>query len=194
MPEQLSFTGFDAVRRPTDRVFFAIFPDVDAAAHIAQRARHLRGEHGLKGKPLATERFHVTLHHLGDYVGLPQDIVAAAGEAAANVAFPPFDIVFDRAVSFSGRPHSQPFVLRGGEGVTALIAFQQALGAAMTKAGLGRSAAPHYTPHVTLLYDARCVAELGVESIGWTAHEFVLVHSLLGQTRHIPLARWRLRG
>jgi 2'-5' RNA ligase len=47
---------------------------------------------------------------------------------------------------------------------------------------------------MTLLYDDRSVAEQAVETIGWTAREFVLVHSLLGQTRHIPLGRWPLRG
>lgn len=194
MSEQLSFAGFDASQRPTDRVFFAIFPDVEAAARIAQIVQHLRDEHGLKGKPLATERFHVTLHHLGDYVGLPQDIVATAGEAGASMAFPPFGVGFDRAVSFFGKSRSRPFVLRGSDGVAALIAFQRALGAAMMQAGLGCSAAAQYTPHVTLLYDDRSIAEMGVETIGWTAHEFVLVHSLLGQTRHVPLARWQLRG
>lgn len=194
MSEQLSFTGFGAVARPTDRVFFAIFPDVDAAAQIARLARHQGSEHGLKGRPLATDRFHVTLHHLGDYVGLPGDVVAAASRAAATVAFPPFEIVLDRVVSFFGRPRSRPLVLRGGDGVAALIGFQQALGAAMAKAGLGRWAASHYTPHVTLLYDDHHVAEVGVETIGWTAREFVLVHSLLGRTRHVPLARWRLHG
>jgi 2'-5' RNA ligase len=194
MPEQLEFTGFGAAERPTDRVFLALFPDVDVAMHMARTSRHLCVEHGLKGKPLATERFHVTLHHLGDYVGLPRDVVAAAGEAAATVAFPPFDIVFDRAVSFIGRSRSRPFVLRGGDGVATLITFQKALGLAITKAGLGRWVTPHYTPHVTLLYDDRRLPEQTVETIGWTAQEFVLVHSLLGRTRHVPLARWQLRG
>lgn len=118
-------------------MFFAIQPDAAAAAHMAQLTQHLRSEHGLTGEPLAKERFHVTLHHLGDYVGLPQGIVAAASEAAATVTLPPFDIVFDRAVSFFGRTGSQPFVLRGGDGVAALITFQRALGVAITRAGLG---------------------------------------------------------
>jgi len=194
MPEQLAFTGFGTTQRPTDRVFLAIFPDVDAAAHMARLARHVCSEHGLKGKPLAAERFHVTLLHLGDYVGLPREVVAAASEAAANVTFPPFEIVFDRVVSFVGRPRSRPFVLRGGDGVAALIAFQKTLGSAIAIAGLGCWVTPHYTPHVTLLYDDRRVSEQTVETIGWTAQEFVLVHSLLGKTRHVPLARWRLRG
>jgi len=47
---------------------------------------------------------------------------------------------------------------------------------------------------VTLLYDDVLVQERAVEPIRWTVSEFVLVHSLLGQTRHIPLARWSLGG
>jgi len=191
-PEQLSLSGFEPTP-PTDRFFFAIFPSADAAERIAQLAQQLRGKRGLTGKPLATERFHITLHHLGDYVGLPQGIVDAAKEAAASVVMPPFDVAFDHAVSFLGRPRARPFVLRGGDGVAALMEFQQTLGTAMTKAGLGRWVPPHYTPHVTLLYDDRVVDEQAVASAGWTVHEFVLVRSLLGRAEHIPLERWPLR-
>lgn len=194
MPEQLSFAGIDAAPQPTDRVFFAIFPDARASARVTARMRQLRGQHGLTGRPLAMERLHVTLFHLGDYVGLPQRVVAAASEAAAAVAFPRFNIVFDRAMSFAGISHSQPFVLRGGDGLAALMEFQRALGAEIKKAGLWRKADAHFTPHVTLLYDSRCVTEQIIEPVSWTVTEFVLVHSLLGRTRHIPLARWLLRG
>ena len=194
MPEQLSFAELDIAQRPTDRVFFAIFPNADTAASIALLAQHLRAKHGLKGKVLATKGFHITLHHLGDYLGLPQGVVAKAGEAATAVAMPRFDVAFDRAESFSGKPGNRPFVLRGGDGVAALMAFQEILGTAMKKSGLGRWVAPHYTPHMTLLYDDRSVAAQAVATVAWTACEFVLVHSRLGRTAHIPLARWPLRG
>ena len=196
MPEQSSLPGFGAVpQQPTDRLFFAIFPDANASARIAQLAQQLRGEHELHGRPLAPERFHVTLHHLGDYAGVPRDVVAMADKAATAVTtMAPFEVAFDRVASFSSAPRNRPFVLRGGDGVAALMEFQQALGMAMKKAGLGRWAKPGYTPHVTLLYDDRSVAEQAVETISWTAREFVLVHSLLGQTRHVALARWPLRG
>ncbi len=194
MPGQSSLPGFDAAPRAMDRLFFAIFPDADSAQRIARLAQQLRGEHDLKGRPLALDRFHVTLHHLGDYMGVPPDVVAMAGAAAAAVLMPPFEVVFDRAASFSSTPRNRPFVLRGGDGLAALMAFQQALGMAMKKTGLGHWAKPGYTPHVTLLYDDRCVAERAVETISWTAREFVLVHSQLGQSRHVPLLRWPLSG
>ncbi|OOG39847.1 2'-5' RNA ligase family protein [Polaromonas sp. A23] len=184
--------GFDASPHLTDRLFFAIFPDAGTATQIAGLAQQLREEHGLRGKPLKTERFHVTLHHLGDYAGLPQDLVDVACAAAASIAAAPFDVTFDRAASFSTAPRNRPFVLRGGDGVASLIAFQQTLGDALKKTVLGRWAKPAYTPHVTLLYDDRGVPEQPVPAVSWTASEFVLIHSLIGQTLHVPLARWPL--
>ena len=195
MLDQRSFTGNDGLpqRHPTDRLFFAIFPDARAAAHIARLTHELRVHHGLKGKPPATERFHVSLHHVGDYAGLPQDIASVARDVASTVAMPPFTVAFNSAASFRGKPDNQPFVLRGDDGVVGLLALQQRLGSAMAKAGLGRSA-PHYTPHVTLLYGDRSVAEQAVEPIVWPVREFVLVHSLLGRSHYVPLARFPLRG
>jgi 2'-5' RNA ligase len=192
-PEQLSPVGINAARQPMEGLFFAIFPDADAAARLAQLAQRLRAEHGLRGHPLKTERFHVTLHHLGDHAGLQHDIVAAASKAAATIAMPPFELAFDRVMSFD-RPRNLPLVLRGGDGLAALTEFQLVLGTAMKKAGLGRWVKPSYTPHATLLYDDRHVGEQPVGTIAWTAHEFVLMRSLLGQTRHVPLARWLLNG
>ena len=185
--------GFDGVPTPTDRLFFAIYPNADAAARIARLARSLRDEHRLRGKPLAIKRLHVTLLHLGDYPGLPQDILAAASQAAATVAMPPFQVSFDRASSFR-RPRKLPFVLRAGDDVATLMAFHRTLVTAMTQVGLGCREEPHYTPHVTLLYDDHWVADEPVETIAWTVREFVLVDSLIGQGRHVPLARWSLRG
>lgn len=192
MPEQLAFPSLDPA--PTDRLFFAIFPDAPAARCTAETAGRLSDQHGLTGRPLAPRRFHVSLHCLGDYAGVPNDIVAKAREAAANLAATPFGLMFDLAGSFAGQRRKLPLVLRSGDSPLPLIAFQRALGEAMARNGLGRFVSPLYTPHMTLLYDARYVEPRPVEPVGWTVREFVLVRSLLGLTMHIPLARFRLRG
>lgn len=194
MPRQSVLPGFDAAPQLTDRLFFAIFPNAGAAAQIATLAQQLREKNGLSGKPLKTERFHVTLHHLGDYAGLPKDLVEVACAAAAGIRAAPFNVTFDRAASFSTAPRNRPFVLRGDDGVVPLITFQQTLGDALKKTVLGRWAKPAYTPHVTLLYDDRSVPEQTVPAVSWTASEFVLIHSLIGQTLHVPLGRWPLRA
>jgi 2'-5' RNA ligase len=193
MLEQFSLSGFDAIPKPTDRLFFAIFPDAAAAARIARLAQRLRSEHGLEASPLGTERFHITLHHLGDYAGLPQGVVADAIRAAATIAMPQFEVTFDRALSFHGRSGNRPLVLRGCDGLVTLEAFHGVLGAALYKAGLtGGRARSRYIPHVTLLYDDFLILERPIETVTWTVRDFVLVHSLLGRTVHLPLARWPL--
>jgi len=192
MSVQRSLPRCEPPPRLTDRLFFAIFPHPATAGHIAQLARRLRSEYALKGQPLETQRFHVTLHYLGSYAGLPQDIVAKASAAAQAVAIPQFDVAFDHAASFSRKRRDSPFVLLGEDGVAALIAFQQALGVTLEHAGFEGLVKSHYTPHLTLLYGDHAVASQPVETIRWSVSEFVLVHSLLGQTQYLRLARWPL--
>jgi 2'-5' RNA ligase len=185
------FSLFDA-QPATDRLFFAIFPDPATAADIARQAGVFRAAHQLNGRLLSPERFHITLHHLGDHAGVRRDIVAMAGEAAEAITIAPFEVAFDRAASFHNGGNN-PFVLQGGEGLEALKAFQRDLGLAMARAGLGKLADKSFTPHVTLLYDRRLVAEQAIAPIRWTAGSFTLVHSLLGRTEHVALGNWPLR-
>ena len=195
MTGQSSFPGFEEAK-PTDRLFLALFPPPETALEIAGLAARLRSDHALRGRPLEAARFHITLNHLGDYAGLPPDVVRRAGVAAAKAAAAtqPFTVTFDRAESFASMPRNRPLVLRGGEGLSALMAFHQTLGMALRKNNLGQWAKPGYTPHVTLLYDDKLLGSTPVAPVAWTAGEVVLVHSLLGETRHVHLARWPLSG
>jgi len=107
---------------------------------------------------------------------------------------PSLTLRFDRVASFDRKRRKRPLVLLSGDEATPLVRMRDALGEAMVAAGLERWVSPHFTPHVTLLYDDRRLAERAVEPIGWTAHEFVLMRSVLGQTRHMALGRWPLCG
>lgn len=188
MRAQHSFFGFEAPR--ADGLFFALLPDAKDASRLATTAQQLSIRHSLRGRPFARERLHISLLGFGAHAGLPQELVDGATKAASTIAMAPFDVTFDRTMSFLGRP--RPLVLCGGDGVAELIAFQRTLGAAIQESGLGR-VKPQYTPHVTLLYDERGIEEHMIEPVSWTVREFVLVHSLRGQSKYIPLGRWPLR-
>lgn len=175
-----------AVQR-LDGLFFSIFPDPAAAVRIANTAKHFRRAYGLKGAPLLTDRFHVTVQGLGSYDGLPRSIVAKAIEAGAAVMSRPFEVAFDRVTRFAG---SDALVLCGGDGVDGIVMFHHTLGVAMRTSGL--SAGWQFTPHITLLYDGRRIEEQFIEPVRWMVRDFVLVHSLRGRTKHIPLERWHL--
>ncbi|MGB9367675.1 MAG: 2'-5' RNA ligase family protein [Xanthobacteraceae bacterium] len=187
MRAQHSCFGFEAPA--TDGLFFALFPDESAAAQLTRTAQQLCIRHRLDARPFAPERFHVSLLGFGAHAGLPPDLVAGVAEAAAAIAAAPFEVAFDRAVSFLGRP--RPLVLCSEDDIPDLIAFQRSLGHAIQKRGLGR-AKPQYTPHVTILYDERAIEDHAIEPVRWTVRDFVLVHSLRGKSRYDILGRWPL--
>lgn len=184
---------FGAETPPTDGLFLAILPEeVHARPRIAGTAQQLRDQHGLRGKLLAADRYHISLHSFGEYHGLPPNLVPDVMRVAATIEVPPFDTVLDRAVSFLGGKQ-RPLVLCGGGDLAKFIAFQRAIGVAMQKVKPGR-AKQQFTPHLTVLYDQHGIEEQPIERIGWTVTEFVLVHSLLGRGQYNILGRWPLRA
>jgi 2'-5' RNA ligase len=195
MSEQLWLPGLEAPPVLTDGLFFAVFPDANTAATLAKLARQLCDDSRSRSKPLAANRLHVTLHHLGNFAGgLPPALVDAALKAAASVSMQPFSVEFNSATRFAKKPHPGPLVLCGDEGVVGLHALHHALGSALDQAGFEDREVSPYTPHVTLAYGLPWSAPSVVEAASWNVREFVLVHSLLGRTRHVPLGNWRLEG
>jgi RNA 2',3'-cyclic 3'-phosphodiesterase len=179
---------------PTDRLFFAVFPDPMAAADITHLAQTLRHQHALHGNPIPKSRLHVTLFFLGDYAGLPQSLLTAAKTAAERVEAAEFDVIFDKVSSFSGRSRKHPLILSSADGLKSLREFREQLAGRLMLTGLGRLLARQFIPHVTLLYDDKELKLRPVEPISWKVREFALVHSLLGRTEHRVLGRWPLRS
>ena len=168
------------------RLFFAMVPDADTAARIYHLAQVLKRAHRFDGNIIEPGHLHVSLFFLGEP---SQQMVRTACEAAGQVRVAPFELRFDRSVSFQGRPGNRPFVLVGDNGLDRLRSFRRALGIALAEKGLKRFAKREFTPHVTLLYAERAVEEHPIDPVNWTASEFALIHSLHG---HIHLARWPL--
>jgi RNA 2',3'-cyclic 3'-phosphodiesterase len=197
MPEQLWLPGLEAPPALTDGLFFAVYPDAGTAAGIAKFAQQLCAESHVRSrvrsKPLAANRLHVTLRHLGNFAGgLPAEVVEAAKRAAASVGMAPFTVEFDAVASFAKKPRLGPAVLLGEDGVRGLQALHDALEAGLKNDGIEPGA--RFTPHVTLAYGMPWAERHPAEPACWNVREFALIHSLLGRTRHIVLARWPLVG
>jgi len=189
---QKSHTGLpEAV--PIDRLFLGVFPDKPAQSAIEKVVRRMLREYGLRGSPLRASRYHVTLHHLGDYAGLTADICDAALASIARIAAPALDITLDRAASFDVPP-MHPFVLRCAEAETNMHPLWRESRTHLASAGFSHWLERDFTPHLTLLYDERLMAvPVPIEPITWTVREVVLVHSLLGRTEYRFLGTAQLR-
>jgi RNA 2',3'-cyclic 3'-phosphodiesterase len=170
------------------RLFFAVLPDRATAARIFHLAGRLKGAHGFRGKPIRLERLHVSLFFLGSAC---EPMVRLACDAAVEIAQQPFDLWFDRTISFRARSGKYPFVLTGDRGLDQLKSFRRRLGAALARRGLRRLASREFTPHVTLIYGERQAEEHPIEPIGWTITEFALIHSESGHSR---VGSWPLRA
>lgn len=189
---------FEPIQRGTasvgDTVFFAVQPPPATAARISQLARHLREKHRLTGELRPPRCFHVSLLFAGYHGQMPMRTLDVLTAAAGTVAMPRFRVGFDWVESFR-HPSKRPLVLRGDDGVSGLIRLRDRLVAAtMDVSGSIPLARGEFTPHLTLLYDEAEIREEPIEEIGWPVTEFVLVRSVFGQSRHIVLRRWPLRG
>ena len=189
----------------TDRLFFAVLPDAAARERIVAVVAELRGVHGLQARPVMADRLHVTMAMVGDFAGIPGNLLARASQAAQEAVrvVAPFDACLDRAQSFTGRlrsPGRRPLVLTGTDGVAGLQALHQALSQALRKTGISGAAStagnqPAYMPHLTLMYDQHAVPEQPVPAVAWRVGELVLLHSRIGQNiPYAALGRWPLQG
>lgn len=156
-----------------------------------------KNRHRLSGKLHLETRLHLTLDHLGDFENKPLDILEAASFAAGKLAAEcnSFAVSLDQVASFGRGKESHPLVLKeSAAGNPELADFRNRLWDALAAAKLPGAPRASFTPHVTLLYDARTVAAEAVDAIAWQAQELVLVHSQMKQTQYEVLGRWALQS
>ncbi|MFC5474099.1 2'-5' RNA ligase family protein [Paraherbaspirillum soli] len=197
MSDLMSLPGFDPPPKPTDRLLFAVLPDISVAMCIEQLAHALRSKHALHGTPLHAGQLHITLLGLGDHVGLPKYLLAAAFWAASQITQEAFPVRFDKVLTFRYKSRvsdKYPTVLCSSEGATGLTILHKGLVDALRSIGFGGMSAS-LTPHMTLLYDRQKILEHTVEPVEWGVREFVLLRRHIDQRRpYSVLGKWPLRG
>ena len=175
--------------RQLENLFFCLRLPSSTAARADDLARKFSREYGLCGPLRGAQLYHASLHGLGMFDTVPKALAALAAEAARTVRMPPFDVQFDRIMSFANKDKN-PLVLLGGGDLSGLREFHARLGDALRNARFKRIQ-KSFTPHVTLLYDSRVVPETPIAPVSWTVRNFALVHSPYGQSRHDEIARLR---
>jgi 2'-5' RNA ligase len=164
------------------RLFFAAQPDSETAQAIAAFAADLRRAHGLGGAVRAPQLLHITLAFVGRTPGPPaQDVIDHALQAGAAVTARPFVVALNRVQKWT------PVVLVGDEGVVGVDLLHARLARA-----LGREPDPSFKAHMSLIWNARPLAERAAPPIRFAVREFVLIRSIQGQGRHDVLGRWPL--
>lgn len=181
---------FGPSRSVVHNVFFGLMPDDATRGRMAETVDSLRTTHDPQGRWLIPARYHMTLHFLGTFSELPEDRIAAAIRAAEGLRAPAFDLVLDRAGSFSGGvgwlgcARTEP----------PLQQLWDELRQALVREHVSTKGHARFTPHVTMLRDARAaMPDVPIKPIRWPIREVTLIDSQLGaRNEYRPLGRWQL--
>ena len=176
---------------PLINLFFAALPPDPIRPVMEMLGRTVRKAHGLRGRLIAKECLHNTLAAVQDPRYPLRKNIERAKSVGDRIRHPSFSVRYEWTGSFDVHRDRYPLVLRGDAGLQPLVSFQRELGTQMKRAGFG--VAGRYTPHVTLLWADRPVADYPIAPIAWTVTDFVLVASGVGKSRHIHVARWPLQ-
>lgn len=195
MNEQLSFFEAPRPSGPDYDLILAIFPDDYTAQQISELGNSIRKIHGLRGKLRPVTHLHVSLPIPRHVMHPPETVIERIGRACKAVApmISPFEIKFDRVMSFRGRTGNRAVVLlnndHGGDGIMSL---HRLLCAEFEKFGSATSAQPKFEPHLTILYDQQELTPKSIAPVCWRVKEIVLVLSEVGATKYHRLGCWAL--
>ena len=171
-------------------LFLALVPEREVALQAVETGRDIAKRYGLSKTPRPHELMHVSLNGIGKYPDFPDDIVFAVSAAMATVKAAPFEVNFDRAMSFAG---ANAIVLANAIRSEEMMDLHVQLAKEMWAVGLNFTYNPRFMPHMTVLYDETPVPEhLLTEPVRWIAREFVLIRSLIGKSEYEYLDRWPL--
>lgn len=163
----------------THRLFFAALPPPEERQAMTAVRDGVRG-----GNPVADDRLHVTMWITDDWPARPlagADALLAAAEAAK---LPTFSVELDRLVF---APESA--LLKPTRRVAAIRRVQRQLARALAPLRPSIRRGWHFNPHATLRHGPQTASEHPISPIRWRATELVLIHSLVGNTLHVPLGR-----
>ena len=190
---QIPLFGVGANQQFERNYFFALSPDADVRRQLSQVAEGLRVSDSLNGSWIASERYHLPLHHLGQFPAVHPDLVKRALVAGSNIQMQAFNVQLDHFMSFESKTGKFPCVLTSKYELSELKNFWQLLKESMFSQRLGQHVANTFTPHTTLLYSRQPVVKThAITPIQWPVKEFVLIESLVGKSEHIELGRWPL--
>lgn len=173
--------------RPTERLFFALWPDEGTRSALARVQRDLAPPNGRRVHP---EDIHLTVVFLGPATPEQRDCAErTAAKVAARDGSVPFELMLERIGSF---PRARVFWCGAPVCPPPLLELVVCLNRELRDCGFVPERRP-YRPHVTLMRKARPVPAQDLrQPIRWRVGELVLVTGTGAVPRYRVLRRWAL--
>lgn len=166
------------------RLFFALWPDADAARALARLGAELAARCG--GRAVPESKIHLTLAFLGE---------VGSQRAAELLEFSLRGRAFELRLDHAGAFRKARVAWAGVDPAPAgLLELQAALAARLRESGFELEDR-QFAPHVTLVRRIeRGLERLAVEPVAWRAREAALVESERASGRYTTLRAWALEG
>ena len=160
------------------RYFLALWPSPEVRDAIARTAADWIGEAARRCRPVRADRYHLTVHFLGDLE--PRSLARLeAGMNALQARQPQaFQLQLDRVGHFGAKAGW----LGCEDPPAALLAFHEDLALTLRACGMAVPRVPSFIPHVTIARGMRGAwpmpPPVGSVRIPWDVREWMLVRSL----------------
>jgi RNA 2',3'-cyclic 3'-phosphodiesterase len=187
----------EALSRSSDKLFFGLRLPAENADQAYRIGQDVRDAHGLHCRSIGRDRLHLSLFGFNSPRVVTQGVIDTLRWVGAAVVMPQFRIELNRTMSFGKKSDKQdrPFVLAGDDWTTSgIVMLRQQIICALRLAGSRAIISVSFNPHMTLFWGRHNLGEQPIEELGWTAQEFVLIHSYRGLGKHEVLGRWPLRA
>jgi 2'-5' RNA ligase len=140
----------------------------------------MKERHSLISKPQPQQMLHVSLMRFDLRGRLFEETVSRVSWVLNTIEFKPFEVVFDRVMSFR-RDDRKPLVLCCAKGASEhLVDLQHRIAGE-----LGLKIRGKLNPYMTLLWDDQLIGEQMLDMpVRWAANEACLIHSLVGRAAH----------
>jgi 2'-5' RNA ligase len=171
----------------TFRVYYALWPDAAARAHLAAAAAPVVAT--VRGRAVLAEHLHLTLAFVG---AVPSAVVGALARLGTALAWPAATLRFERAEWWQA---SGALVLVADDPPAELCAAREVLLARLAAHGIAADARP-FRPHVTIARGVASAPPDRIVAVEWTANQVALVESqpAPGSSYYRPLALWDAHG
>ncbi len=172
------------------RLFFALVPSAGECEALRHRAEDLKAAFP-QARWVRPERYHLTLHFLGESDGPRKDMVTAARAAMQDWQPEPLGITLDHLLCL-GNPKNPALTLAALQPSPAVVAFWRALQQRLLRAGFKQHAGRSFVPHLTLAYVPPRTAPVDVPPVVLHPQGVQLLQSIEGEAEYQRLGEWSL--
>ena len=164
------------------RLFFALMPPAGLLDELAR----LR-DRETQGRAEADDRLHITMFLFDRDPEFQSATATRIFQVLDGQSLPRCRVAFEQLVRGKGST-----LLLPSDKLDGVLRLQRSLAMLLRTSDMHAASCWRFNPHMTLRRGKAVGETLAIDAVSWTAHEIVLLDSLIGLTQYNEIGRWPL--